>query len=59
MLGGIARTIEDKVTSDGTRRKISNAIVNTTEDVLASNVAEGVSNSGYGCMFGNGDCDVV
>ena len=56
---GIAGTIEDKVTSDGTCRKISNTIVGTSEDVLASNVAEGVSNSGYGCMFGHGDYDVV
>ena len=59
MLGGIAGTIKDKVTSDGTRSKISNAIVGTTEDALASNVAEWVSNSSYSCMFGNGDCDVV
>ena len=57
--GGIAGIIKDKVTSDGTRRIINNAIVGTTEDVLASNLAEGVSNSGYGCMFGNEVCDVV
>ena len=37
---GIARIIKDKVTSDGTRSIISNAIIGTSEDVLASNVAE-------------------
>ena len=40
MLRGIAGTIEDKVTSDGTCKIISNAIVSTSEDVLASNVTE-------------------
>ena len=40
MLGGIVGTIKDKVTSDGNRSTISNAIIGTSEDVLASNVAE-------------------
>ena len=59
MLGGIVGTIKDKVTSDGTRSKISNAIDGTSEDVLVSNLAVRVRNSGYGCMFGNEVCDVV
>ena len=40
MPGGIARIIKDKVTSDGNRSTISNAIIGTSEDVLASNVTE-------------------
>ena len=59
MPGGIAGIIKDKVASDGTRSKIGNAIVGTSEDVLASYVVEGVSNSGYGYMFGNEVCDIV
>ena len=59
MPGGIAEIIKDKVTSDGTRSKISNTIVDTTEDVLASNLAVRMSNSGYGCMFSNEVCDFV
>ena len=39
--------------------KIGNAIVGTSEDVLASYVVKWISNSGYGCMFGNDVCDVV
>ena len=56
---GIVVIIKDKVTSDGTRSKIGNAIVGTSKDVLASYVVEGVNNSGYGYMFSNEVCDVV
>ena len=59
MPGGIARIIKDKVTSDGNPSTISNAIIGTSEDVLASQVVEWVSNSGYGYMFGNEVCDVI
>ena len=59
MPGGIAGIIKEMVISDGTRSKIGNAIVGTSEDVLASYVVEGVSNSGYGYMFGNDVCVIV
>ena len=38
--GGIAGIIKDKVTSDRTHSKTGNAIVGTSEDVLASYVVE-------------------
>ena len=59
MPGGIAGIIKEKVISDGTCSKIGNAIVGTSEDVLASYVVEQVSNSGYGYMFGNELCDDI
>jgi len=41
MPGGIAGIIKDKVTSDGTRSRIDNAMVGTSKDVLIGYVAEG------------------
>ena len=55
---GITGIIKDKVTSDGTHSKIGNTI-GTSEDVLASYVVVGVSNSGYGYMVGNEVSNVV